>query len=65
VRVSQLSPVITRILGVFNPAIRELEETAYQRDRPFVIDDTAARTTLGIDPTPWEEIMRAVIASYR
>jgi hypothetical protein len=50
---------------VFNPAIRELEETAYQRDRPFVIDDTAARTTLGIDPTPWEEIMRAVIASYR
>lgn len=65
VRVSQLSPVITRILGVFNPAIRELEETAYQRDRPFVIHDTAARTTLGIDPTPWEEIMRAVIASYR
>ena len=65
VRVSQLSPVITRILGVFNPAIRELEETAYQRDRPFVIDDTAARTTFGIDPTPWEEIMRAVIAHYR
>ena len=65
VRVSQLSPVITRILGVFNPAIRELEETAYQRDRPFVIDDTAARTTVGIDPTPWEEIMRAVIAHYR
>ena len=65
VRVSQLSPVITRILGVFNPAIRELEETAHQRDRPFVIDDTAARTTFGIDPTPWEEIMRAVIAHYR
>lgn len=65
VRVSQLSPVITRILGVFNPAIRELEETAYQRDRSFVIDDTAARTTFGIDPTPWEEIMRAVIAHYR
>jgi nucleoside-diphosphate-sugar epimerase len=65
VRVSQLSPVITRMLGVFNPAIRELEETAYQRNRPFVINDTAARTTFGIDPTPWEEIMRAVIASYR
>lgn len=65
VRVSQLSPVITRILGVFNPAIRELEETAHQRDRSFVIDDTAARTTFGIDPTPWEEIMRAVIAHYR
>jgi nucleoside-diphosphate-sugar epimerase len=65
VRVSQLSPVITRVLGVFNSAIRELEETAYQRNRPFVINDTAARTTFGIDPTPWEEIMRAVIASYR
>lgn len=65
VRVSQLSPFITGLLGPFNPAIRELKETAYQRDRSFVIDDTAARTTFGIEPTPWSEILKAVIAPYR
>ena len=65
VRVSRLSPFITRILGLFNPAIRELQETAYQRDRSFVIDDTAAQTTFGIEPTPWSEILKVVIAPYR
>ena len=65
VRVSQLSPFITGLLGLFNPAIRELKETAYQRDRAFVMDDSAARTTFGIEPTPWSEILKVVIAPYR
>lgn len=65
VRVSSLSPVITGLLGLFNPAIRELQETAYQRDRSFVIDDTDARKIFGIEPTPWSEILDAVIAPYR
>lgn len=64
VRVTQLSPFITRILGVFNPAIRELEETAYQRDRSFIIDDSAARTAFHIEPTPWPEVLRTVVAHY-
>jgi len=64
VRVTQLSPFITRVLGVFNPAIRELEETAYQRDRSFVIDDSAARTAFHIEPTPWPEVLRTVVAHY-
>jgi nucleoside-diphosphate-sugar epimerase len=65
VRVTQLSPFITRTLGLFNPAIRELEETAYQRDRSFVIDDSAARAVFHIEPTPWPEILQSVIAPYR
>lgn len=65
VRVSQLSPVISRVLGLFNRPIRELEETAYQRDRSFVIDDNAARHTFGLEPTPWREVLAAVIAPYR
>ncbi len=65
VRVSQLSPAIVRLLGLVNPAIRELKETAYQRDRSFVIDDSAARTTFHIEPTPWQSILQSVIAPYR
>ncbi|MFM8896376.1 MAG: NAD-dependent epimerase/dehydratase family protein, partial [Actinomycetales bacterium] len=65
VKVSGLSPVLLGLIGVFNPSIRELAETNYQRDRPFVVDDSAARTTFGLAPTPWPEILQAVIASYR
>lgn len=65
VPVASLSPGMMRIAGAFSPAIRELAETAYQRDRPFIVDDTAARTAFGIEPTPWQEILDSVIAHYR
>jgi len=52
-------------LGLFSPAIRELRETDYQRATPFVIDDTAARQTFGIEPTPWPQILESVLNSYR
>lgn len=65
VRVSQLSPAITGVLGLFNPTIREMKETDYQRDRSFVIDDGAARATFGMEPTPWSQILQTVIAHYR
>ena len=32
-----------RLIGLFNPTVRELGETWYQRDRPFVADDSAFR----------------------
>ena len=65
VRVSQLSPLITGALSVFSPVIREMRETAYQRDRAFVIDDSAARSAFDMTPTPWSEILQTVIAGYR
>jgi nucleoside-diphosphate-sugar epimerase len=65
VRVSSLSPAMLRIIGIFSPAVRELAETSYQRDRPFVMDDSAAHRTFGIDPTPWKQILASVIAHYR
>jgi hypothetical protein len=43
VPVASLSPGMMRIAGAFSPAIRELAETAYQRDRPFIVDDMAVR----------------------
>ena len=52
-------------LGLFSPAIRELAETSHQRDRPFVIDDGAARTTFGLEPTPWSDIVNGIIEEYR
>ncbi len=65
VPVKSLPGAMVTLLGLFSPAIKELAETSYQRDRPFVVDDSAARVTFGMAPKPWEEILSQIIAHYR
>ena len=65
VPVKSLPGAMVTLLGLFSPAIKELAETSYQRDRPFVVDDSAARVTFDMAPTPWEEILSQIIGHYR
>jgi len=65
VKVSTVPTALLRVVGVFQPVIRELKETEYQRERPYILDETAARTTFGLEPTPWDEILAAMVAHYR
>jgi nucleoside-diphosphate-sugar epimerase len=44
--------------GLFSPMIRELEETAYQFERPYVLDSSTITRELGLEPTPWDEVCR-------
>ncbi|MEU6247139.1 NAD-dependent epimerase/dehydratase family protein [Glycomyces sp. NPDC047010] len=55
-----------RVLGLVNPVVKELGETWYQRDRDWVVDDTAFRAAFG-DPTltPHEEAIAATLAWFR
>lgn len=64
VKVSTIPTIALRVLGLFNPVIRELPATVYQFTSPFVIDDAATRSTFGLDPTPWREVLARTIASY-
>ena len=64
-KVSTIPTVVLRALGLFQPVIRELKETDYQRERPYLLDDSAARRTFGIEPTPWDELLRGMVAAYR
>ena len=45
--------------GLFVPAMRELRETEYQFQRPYVLDSSAIERELGLTPTPWDEVCRA------
>ncbi|MFI7575188.1 NAD-dependent epimerase/dehydratase family protein [Micromonospora sp. NPDC049497] len=49
--------------GLVNPFARELRETAYQFDRPFVMDSRPATETLGIAPTPVDDALAATVTS--
>ncbi|WP_148614753.1 NAD-dependent epimerase/dehydratase family protein [Nocardioides rubriscoriae] len=45
--------------GVVMPFLREMRETVYQFQRPYVLDSSASERELGLAPTPWDEVCRA------
>jgi len=49
-------------LGLVSPLMRELRETNYQRNYDFVMDSSAAERAFGLAPTPWDTVLRAVLA---
>lgn len=63
-KVSRVPGIALSVMGLFVPMIRELKEVAYQVDQPFVIDDSAARATFGIEPTPLDDILRDHLSTY-
>ncbi|GGC02623.1 NAD-dependent epimerase/dehydratase family protein [Cellulomonas carbonis] len=65
VPVREHSRMLLRALGAVNPMLRELGEVAYQFERPFVLDSSAAERTFGLAPTPWDEVLEAQVAAYR
>jgi len=53
------------LAGAFSAQVRELKETRYQFDRPFVLDSSACTATFGIESTPLDGALSAVAAHVR
>lgn len=64
-RTTAIANPLLRVAGLFNPTIRELQETRYQFTDPFVMDSSDAQETFGMAATPWDEVLRATLAGYR
>ena len=64
-KVGSVPPLVERILGIFNPVIRELSNTAYQFNEPFVMSDEKTRTTFGVKPKAWNLIISDLVSEYR
>jgi nucleoside-diphosphate-sugar epimerase len=62
VKVSVVPNALLRLLGLFNPQMREVLITMYQLEQPFIIDDSATRNELGLAPTPWREVLHATVS---
>lgn len=58
VKISSLRGAALGATALVSPFMREMREIIYQWERPYVLDDTAARTRFGITETPWEEVCR-------
>ncbi|MFI8528340.1 NAD-dependent epimerase/dehydratase family protein [Promicromonospora sukumoe] len=56
VRITSLRGAGLAAAALAVPFMREMREIIYQWERPYVLDDAAARARFGIAPTPWEEV---------
>ena len=64
-KLSSVPNVMWNLLAAFNPLMKALKETAYQMERPYILDDSAARKAFGMQPTEWKQILKEVVAESR
>jgi len=65
VKVGSVPNAILSMMGLFNPVIKELNNGSYMFNAPFIMDDSAARKTFGIQPTPWDVLIKNLVAAYK
>jgi nucleoside-diphosphate-sugar epimerase len=63
--VRQLPPALLRVLSLFSPLLRELQEVRYQFDRPFVVDASAYTESFNEAATPVDDQLKATIDWWR
>ncbi|MFC4054019.1 NAD-dependent epimerase/dehydratase family protein [Actinomadura syzygii] len=64
-RVYEVPRLVFNAAGLVNPMARELRETRYQFDKPYILDSTPFETTFGMRPTPMDDALRTIVAAYR
>ena len=55
-------PFLVKLMGVFNPLMREMKEMLYQYDRDYNFDSSKFETVFGGKPTPVEEAMKRIVS---
>jgi nucleoside-diphosphate-sugar epimerase len=65
-KVGVASRPMIRIAGLFNPFLRELDETLYQFERPFVSESAKFQGAFGpFEPTPHPDAVGRTVAWFR
>ena len=59
-----LGPAMVKMVGWFNPVVREIYEMLYQNDAPYVFDSSKFTGVFGYGATPYDEGILATAASY-
>jgi nucleoside-diphosphate-sugar epimerase len=57
--------LLVNIIALINPMMRELKETYYQWDRPFIVDHSKFEKAFGADVTPHKEALTTTVDWYR
>jgi nucleoside-diphosphate-sugar epimerase len=65
VKVASVPWAMVSALGLVVPFMRELAETRYQFDRPWVVDSSVTEQTLGLSATPFDQVAAETVAWWR
>jgi nucleoside-diphosphate-sugar epimerase len=57
-KVSGVPWPVLRAVGVAVPFLREVVDVRHQFDQPFVIDSIETTEVFGLEPTPWDDVVR-------
>jgi nucleoside-diphosphate-sugar epimerase len=63
-KVSSVPKSMQRLIGIFNPVIKELLNSSYQFDKPFIMSDEKSRETFGLRPKNWNKVIQDLITPY-
>ena len=63
--VSSVPLAMQKLIGIFNPVIKELLNSNYQFDKPFIMSDANTRNTFGLTPKNWDKVIGDLISAYR
>jgi nucleoside-diphosphate-sugar epimerase len=64
-RIQAPPKIVLRVLGLFNPILRETIEMRYEFDEPFIVDDSDFKRTFGDQATPLREAIQHTVQWYR
>lgn len=64
-KVSAVPGWVIRAVGIVSADMRELAETLYQFQAPFVMDSKASQAALGLEPTPLNVAAQATVQWWR
>ncbi len=64
-RMSVLPTWALKAVGAAHRGTKELMETSYMFERPFVVDSTTSQARLGLAPTPLEAGLAQTVAWWR
>lgn len=57
----RIPPSLLKLLALFVPMLRELDEMADQWEGPFIVDDSRFRTRFGVEPTTADTAARETV----
>ena len=64
-RPTAVSAGMLRLVGIFNPIVRELGEMMYEFNEPYLIDGSKYTKKFGGEPTPHREALQRTVAWYK
>jgi len=64
-RVQAAPKILLRVMGLFNPGLREIVEMLYEFEEPFVVDDSRFEREFGEQATPLREAIQRTVRWYR